>query len=216
MAARASGRIAGRPPRRASEGASAGASAPAAAPPAAAAGSLRRHCAACGAPLAPAPRGTHPRCAACGTVAWRNPLPVALTLLTQGDGLVLIRRRLPPLGGHWAPPAGYVECGESVPDAARREAREETGLQVALDGLHGVYSHADVDVLIVAYRAQVQGGVARAGDDATEIGIFPAGALPPAGAAPHGPALDRWFHGLIGELTAPWREPLTMRRSATR
>lgn len=175
----------------------------------------RRHCTACGAPLAAVPRGSHARCTACGTVAWRNPLPVVLLLIAHDGGLVLIRRRLQPLAGHWAPPGGYVECGESVADAARREAAEETGLQIALDAVHGVYSHADVDVLIVAYRAHVIGGIARAGDDAAEIGVFAPGSLPAADAAPRGPALDCWFHGVIGELTAPWRTTSTKRKATT-
>jgi ADP-ribose pyrophosphatase YjhB (NUDIX family) len=174
-----------------------------------------QHCRACGAPLAAVPRREHARCASCGTVAWRNPVPVALALIEHPAGLVLIRRRLPPLAGAWAPPAGYVECGESVPEAAWREALEETGLQIVLDGLHGVYSQADVDVLIVAYRARVVGGTARAGDDAVDLGFYPVGALPAAGPAPAGPALDRWFHGVIQELTAPWRMAPTLRRTAT-
>lgn len=184
-------------------------------PPAPPAAPVPRHCQACGAPLAPVLRGEHARCARCGTVAWRNPLPVALVLVEHAGGLVLIRRRLPPLAGCWAPPAGYVECGESVPAAAQREALEETGLRIALDGLHGVYSHADVDVLIVAYRAHVLGGVARAGDDASALEIFPRGALPALGPAPAAPALDRWFHGVVSELIAPWSSPPTMQRKPT-
>lgn len=174
-----------------------------------------RHCTVCGAPLASVPRRAHARCARCGTVDWRNPVPVALVLIEHEQGLVLIRRRLAPLADHWAPPSGYVERGESVSEAALREAQEETGLRITLDGLHGVYSDAGVDVLIVAYRAHVVGGVARAADDAAEIGIFAPGALPAAGPAPTGPALDRWFHGVIGELTAPWRMPRTTPETAT-
>lgn len=55
-----------------------------------------------------------------------------------GQGVVLVQRRNPPLG--WALPGGFVDCGETVEAAAMREAREETGLDVELTGLFGVYS----------------------------------------------------------------------------
>ena len=98
-----------------------------------------------------------------------------MALIGHEGRLVMIRRKADPLAGYWAPPAGYVESGESVPEAVIREAREETGLEIALDGLHEVYSRADVNVLIVAYRARIVSGSPVAGDDATEIGLFAAG-----------------------------------------
>lgn len=128
-----------------------------------------------------------------------------MALIEHEGRLVMIRRLADPLAGYWAPPAGYVECGESVPEAVVREAREETGLEIALDGLHDVYSRADVDVLIVAYRARVVGGVPAAGDDATEIGLFAPGELPQDAPPRNGVAMDEWFYGVILDATAPWR-----------
>jgi ADP-ribose pyrophosphatase YjhB (NUDIX family) len=145
------------------------------------------------------------QCPACGCVAWRNPAPVGMAVIEHGGRLVLILRRDPPLAGYWAPPAGYVECGESVPDAVRREAREECGLDIALDGLLGVYSQADVDVLIVAYRALSTGGRLHAGDDAADVALFDRGRLPLQPAPAAGNATDRWLHRVIVDLTAPWR-----------
>ena len=88
------------------------------------------------------------QCPACGIVAYRNPTPVTLTVVEHENKLLLIRRAVSPLKGYWAPPGGYVECGESVTDAARREVREETELDIAIDGLIGVYSRSDIDVVI--------------------------------------------------------------------
>lgn len=145
------------------------------------------------------------QCPVCGFIAWRNPAPVAMALIEHERKLVLIRRGEAPLAGYWAPPAGYVETGESVPDAVIREAREECGLVIVLDELAGVYSQADVEVLIVAYRARSTGGRLIAGDDASEVGLFARGQLPAQQAPAAGTATDRWLHAVILEVTAPWQ-----------
>ena len=144
------------------------------------------------------------QCPACGFIAWRNPAPVAMAVIEHEQQLVLIRRRDAPLADYWAPPAGYVETGESVPEAVIREAREECGLEIVLDELAGVYSQADVDVLIVAYRAHSSGGRLIAGDDASEVGLFAPGRLPAQLSPAAGSATDRWLHGVILDVTAPW------------
>ena len=69
----------------------------------------------------------------------RNPAPtVDIVILAAGLGIVLVERKNPPPG--WALPGGFVDYGESCEAAAVREAREETGLDVVLTGLVGVYS----------------------------------------------------------------------------
>jgi ADP-ribose pyrophosphatase YjhB (NUDIX family) len=165
---------------------------------------MQRHCQHCGAVLATLTFDgkTREQCERCGAIAWRNPTPVGMALIEQEGRLVLIRRLADPLAGYWAPPAGYVETGESVPEAVVREAREETGLEIALDGLLDVYSRADVNVLIVAYRAHVIGGVLAAGDDAIEAGLFAPGELPQEPPPSNGVAIDEWFFGVIKDATA--------------
>ena len=167
-----------------------------------------RHCRHCGAVLAEltfADGRRREQCERCGEVAWRNPAPVGMALIEDAGRLVLIRRLADPLAGYWAPPAGYVECGESVPQAVLREAREETGLQIALDGLFDVYSRADVDVLIVAYRARAIGGVLQAGDDAIEAGLYAPDEWPQEPPPARGAAIDEWLHGVIRDIQARWR-----------
>jgi ADP-ribose pyrophosphatase YjhB (NUDIX family) len=166
-----------------------------------------RHCIECGTPLRRISlAGAHrEQCPACGHVAWRNPTPVGMALIQHQGQLVMIRRSAAPLANYWAPPAGYVECGESVPEAVIREAREECGLDIELDGLVGVYSRADVDVLIVAYRARSCGGRLAPGDDAGEVRLFAPAQLPRQTLPAGGTATDRWLFTVIRDVGASWR-----------
>ncbi len=122
-------------------------------------------------------------CSQCGAeVAQRNPFPtVDIVLHRAGQGILLIERRNPPHG--WALPGGFIDYGESAEQAAVREAHEETGLDVRLTGLLGVYSDPDRDprfhTLSVAYTAQCEDNeIPYAGDDAKNARFFPLDELP--------------------------------------
>lgn len=166
-----------------------------------------RHCSGCGMRMALVALDGRQReqCPACGMIAYRNPAPVGMAVIQHDNQLVLIRRSAAPLADYWAPPAGYVECGESVTEAVMREAREECGLQIELEQLIGVYSQADVDVLIIAYRAHSTGGQLRAGDDASEVGLYVSGKLPGQEFPVAGTATDRWLYAVIQDVTTGWR-----------
>lgn len=123
-------------------------------------------------------------CPTCGgpLPVYHNPTPtVDVIIHMPGRGVVLIRRRNPPLG--WALPGGFVDYGETVETAAIREAREETGLDVELTGLFGVYSDPARDprkhTLSVVFTALAEDSARlAAGDDAAGAGVFPLEALP--------------------------------------
>ena len=89
---------------------------------------------------------------------------------------ILIKRRNDPYKDYWALPGGFVEYGESVETAAVREAKEETSIDVELNGLVGVYSEPDRDprghTITVAYLAKGDLSTGKADDDAKDIAIF--------------------------------------------
>jgi ADP-ribose pyrophosphatase YjhB (NUDIX family) len=114
------------------------------------------------------------RCEACGLVAYFNPKPVACAIPRDDAGrIVLLRRGFEPGQGLWTFPGGFVDLGESVEDAARREVREELEIDVELHGLVGVYSRpTDRVVLIVFAATTVPGTHPRATAEAPEVAAF--------------------------------------------
>ena len=72
----------------------------------------------------------HPVCPACGLVVWRDPKVAALTVIPWDGGILLGRRTQNPGKGRWSFPSGFVDRGEVVEEAAVRETREETGLEI--------------------------------------------------------------------------------------
>jgi ADP-ribose pyrophosphatase YjhB (NUDIX family) len=96
-----------------------------------------------------------------------------------GDKIVLTRRAD---NGRWCLPGGHVEAGESVAEACLREVQEETGLEVRLVRLTGVYSdphrvveYADGNryhVVVLSFEAETAGGVLRTSSETTECGFF--------------------------------------------
>lgn len=125
------------------------------------------------------------KCPHCGAEVetFRNPFPtVDVVIHAPGLGVVLVERANEPYG--WALPGGFVDYGEPCERAAVREALEETGLEVVLTGLLGVYSDPERDprhhTMSVVYTARTDAPEAiRAGDDAAKARFWPLENLPP-------------------------------------
>lgn len=141
------------------------------------------HCARCGTLTEERDRGgrLRPVCPECGWVYYaKNAFGAALAIVEDGR-ILLVQRAHAPYEGHWMLPAGFVEYGEFAEESAVREAMEETGLEVVLTGLFGLYFGTDdprnVSHLAV-YEARRTGGTLQAGDDARDAQFFPRGGLP--------------------------------------
>ncbi|KXB05237.1 hypothetical protein AKJ50_01445 [candidate division MSBL1 archaeon SCGC-AAA382A13] len=97
-------------------------------------------------------------------------------IIEMDEGIVLVKRKNNPFRGDWAIPGGFVEYGETVEEAARREAEEETGLRVELENLVGVYSDPDRDprghVVSICFSATKKEGELRAATDAANVKVF--------------------------------------------
>ncbi|MGH8104625.1 MAG: NUDIX domain-containing protein [bacterium] len=104
-------------------------------------------------------------------------LTVDAVILTENNEVVLVRRKNEPFKGQWALPGGFVEYGERVEDAMRREVAEETWLSVEILRLIGVYSDPKRDprghTITLGYLCKIVGGKLGAGDDAAEAAAFP-------------------------------------------
>ena len=120
-------------------------------------------------------------CPRCGTTVqtYRNPIPTVDIIIHHNGGVILIERRNEPLG--WALPGGFVDYGESLEVAARREAREETGLELTGLRQFGAYSDPARDPrqhnISVVFSANGD-GLLEAGDDASAARVFRLDALP--------------------------------------
>ena len=136
-----------------------------------------RFCPRCGAQAVVAfPRSLN--CEGCGYRALWSPEPVAAAIPRDEDGRIwLLRRALHEGAGRWTFPGGFVELGETVEDAARRETREELEIDVELGQLVGVYSRADERVVLIVFQARAL-GVARETGEATEVRAFAPDELP--------------------------------------
>lgn len=160
------------------------------------------------------PQCGKPYICSCGKAysRWSNPTPTTdVVIYEPGRGVVIIRRANEPLG--YALPGGFIEEGEQAEAAAVREMREETGLDVELTGLLGVYSRPHRDprqhTLSVVFTGRPRDAAALcAGDDAAAAAFYPLDALPEPLVFDHARILRDFADVLAGRRAVAPVEPL--------
>jgi ADP-ribose pyrophosphatase YjhB (NUDIX family) len=112
-------------------------------------------------------------CTACGFVLYLDPkIAVGTIIRTAEKRVILVRRAIEPGYGKWVFPGGYVDRGEELLGAALREAKEESGLDVRLDGLVNIYSYTGSTPIIIVYAATLVGGTMSVDDECLEACTF--------------------------------------------
>ena len=149
-----------------------------------------RYCSRCGGSLVTRPAGGHEparqACAACGWVHYRNAKPTGSALVVRAGRVLLVRRAIEPARGAWDIPGGFLEHNEHPEAGAVRELREETGLDIRITRLLGIYldvypygDPTDPDTTLnLVYLAVAPKGEPQPADDAAAIGWFGPNELP--------------------------------------
>jgi 8-oxo-dGTP diphosphatase len=107
---------------------------------------------------------------------YKNPIPVVDVVIKTKKGVLLIKRKVDPFRGKWAIPGGHINYGETAEEAAVRESREETGLDVRVEKILGVYSNPERDPrghrISIAYLCKKISGELKPGSDASDARFF--------------------------------------------
>lgn len=118
-------------------------------------------------------------CTQCKRRIWLNPLPTVDIIIEKGEGVVLINRKNPPPG--WALPGGFIEYGETAEEAALREAKEETNLEISDLTQFKVYSHPERDprfhTISIVFSGRGKGKV-KPSSEVREVKVFRKEAIP--------------------------------------
>ena len=139
------------------------------------------YCLQCGTPLVARLQEDRerPTCPACGYIFYLDPKVAVAVVLGDEQGVLLGKRRIDPGSGRWSFPAGYVNRGEVLEEAAVREVEEELGVRARLHGLIGVYSTRGDPVVLVVYAGAIVEGEPRPdGHEVSEVRRFALDALP--------------------------------------
>ena len=140
---------------------------------------LMKYCNECGAAVARRRNDQDERdryvCLSCGTVHYENPRVIVSGIVSVGDKILMCRRAQEPGKGQWAPPAGFLECGETLQQGAARETYEETGLTIDPDrlDLSGVINIPGIDQILVTFRIDLETlPVLRPGAECLEVAFL--------------------------------------------
>ncbi|MGF1703454.1 NUDIX hydrolase [Photobacterium makurazakiensis] len=114
---------------------------------------------------------THQRpvCQQCGHVVYQNPTVIAGCIIEHEGKFLLGKRAIEPMSGKWSIPAGFMENGETVEQAAVREVLEETGATVEVLGPYSIFSVPQMNQVYIIFRARFVGFQQPFGDETEEV-----------------------------------------------
>jgi ADP-ribose pyrophosphatase YjhB (NUDIX family) len=117
-------------------------------------------------------------CRECGFVFYQGPKLVAAAIFELNGGIIFTQRAIDPGYGKWTFPGGFVERGERAEAAAEREALEESGVQIQIMGIVGLYTYEHQVPAIVVFAARAIGGEPKSLDETMAVKSFPRDGLP--------------------------------------
>jgi ADP-ribose pyrophosphatase YjhB (NUDIX family) len=121
-----------------------------------------------------------PACPVCGFADFKHVQIGANCVVERGGEVLLVKLSYGPRVGRWALPGGLVERDETLEEAAVRETKEESGFEVALDGLLATFHRPPAPIVIVTFRAHITGGELRlAPEETSDAAFFSREQLPP-------------------------------------
>jgi ADP-ribose pyrophosphatase YjhB (NUDIX family) len=141
-----------------------------------------KFCSNCGQPVVhKVPEGDHlPRfvCTACGTIHYENPRIIAGCVIETEGKILLCKRAIEPRLGYWTIPAGFMENGESVQDAAAREAVEEALAEVEIGSLLAIVNVLRAHQVHIMFRARLRNPTFGVGPESLESGLYDESEIP--------------------------------------
>ena len=117
-------------------------------------------------------------CDSCDTVHYQNPKVITGCIPVWEDKILLCRRAIEPRSGFWTLPAGFMELGETITEAALRETLEEADARVAILNLYVVLTLPHVNQVHMLFRSRLQDLNYKAGAETTEVNLFAEDEIP--------------------------------------
>lgn len=126
------------------------------------------------------PGDTLPRhvCTRCETIHYQNPKVVVGSIVEWEGNILLCRRAIEPRRGFWTLPAGFMENGETTPEAAARETLEEADAPVAIGELYALFNIRHINQVYLMFRAELVDGVFGVGPESLECRLFSEAEIP--------------------------------------
>lgn len=111
-------------------------------------------------------------CASCNNIHYQNPRIIAGCLPVHEGKVLLCKRAIEPRYGFWTLPAGFMENGETLEEAAQRESLEEAEAEVVLEGLYTVFNLPHISQVYMLFRGTLKNGAFGVGEESLETRLF--------------------------------------------